>query len=126
MTLLPPSLPLARNESARSREAKAFRGRWWIVEMEVWPDDYLDLIEPAHITFEGGTDGVFAFGAVKGWLDVRYSTRDGAACAEFSWVGPQRRRPGLWPRLGHPRHGKPPRRPSLHPQQQRLALRRRA
>ena len=29
--------------------AKAFRGRWRIVEMEVWPDDYLDLIEPAHI-----------------------------------------------------------------------------
>ena len=26
-------------------------------------------------------------GAVKGWLDVRYSTRDGAACAEFSWQG---------------------------------------
>ena len=29
--------------------AKAFHGRWRIVEMEVWPDDYLDLIEPAHI-----------------------------------------------------------------------------
>jgi hypothetical protein len=67
--------------------AKAFHGRWRIVEMEVWPDDYLDLIEPAHITFEGGRDGVFAFGAVKGWLDVRYGTRDGAACAEFSWEG---------------------------------------
>jgi len=48
--------------------AKAFRGRWRIVEMKVWPDDYLDLIEPAHITFEGGMDGVFVFGAVKGWL----------------------------------------------------------
>jgi hypothetical protein len=55
--------------------------------MEVWPDDYLDLIEPAHIAFEGGMDGVFVFGAVKGWLDVRYGTRDGAACAEFSWEG---------------------------------------
>ena len=55
--------------------------------MEVWPDDYLDLIEPAHIAFEGGADGVFVFGAVKGWLDVRYGARDGAACAEFSWEG---------------------------------------
>ena len=44
--------------------AKAFRGRWRIIEMEVWPDDYLDLIEPAHITFEGDTDGVFVFGGV--------------------------------------------------------------
>jgi hypothetical protein len=34
--------------------AKAFRGRWRIVEMEVWPDDYLDLIVPAHIAFVGG------------------------------------------------------------------------
>ena len=67
--------------------AKAFRGRWRIIEMEVWPDDYLDLIEPAHIAFEGRTDGVFVFGAVKGWLDVRYGARDGAACAEFSWEG---------------------------------------
>ena len=67
--------------------AKAFRGRWRIVEMAVWPDDYLDLIEPAHIAFEGSTDGVFVFGAVKGWLDVRYGARDGAACAEFSWEG---------------------------------------
>jgi hypothetical protein len=41
--------------------AKAFRGRWRIVEMKVWPDDYLDLIEPAHITFEGGMDGVFVW-----------------------------------------------------------------
>jgi hypothetical protein len=96
--------------------AKAFRGRWRIVEMEVWPDDYLDLIEPAHIAFEGGTDGVFVFGAVKGWLDVRYGARDGAACAEFSWEG-HNDRPGFWPRLGHPRHRGPPRRPSLHPQQ---------
>ena len=28
-----------------------------------------------------------SFGALKGFLDVRYGTRDGAACAEFSWEG---------------------------------------
>ena len=67
--------------------AAAFKGRWHIVEMDTWPDDYLDLIEPAHITFEGASDGELVFGAVKGWLDVRYGARDGAACAEFSWEG---------------------------------------
>jgi hypothetical protein len=46
--------------------AQAFQGRWRIVEMEVWPDDDLALIEPAHIAFEGRADGVFVFGAVKG------------------------------------------------------------
>jgi hypothetical protein len=29
--------------------AKAFKGRWRISEMDVWDNDYLDLVEPAHI-----------------------------------------------------------------------------
>ena len=67
--------------------AKAFQGHWRIAEMDVWDNDYLDLIEPAHIAFEGEHDGSFVFGAVKAWLDVRYGARDGSACAEFSWEG---------------------------------------
>ena len=67
--------------------AKAFQGHWRIAEMDGWDNDYLDLIEPAHIAFEGEHDGSFVFGAVKAWLDVRYGARDGSACAEFSWEG---------------------------------------
>jgi hypothetical protein len=67
--------------------AKAFAGRWRIVEMDVWDKDFLDLVETAHLTFKGATDGEIAFGALKGFLDVRYGTRDGSACAEFSWDG---------------------------------------
>jgi hypothetical protein len=67
--------------------AKAFAGRWRIVEMDVWDNNVLDLVEPAHLTFEGPADGEIAFGALKGFLDVRYGARDGAACAEFSWQG---------------------------------------
>ncbi len=37
--------------------------------------------------FEGDGDGEIAFVAVKGFLDVRYGSRDGSACAEFSWEG---------------------------------------
>ncbi|MDF2975064.1 MAG: hypothetical protein K0R61_5514, partial [Microvirga sp.] len=33
--------------------AKAFAGRWRIAEMDVWDNDYLDLVEPAYIAFEG-------------------------------------------------------------------------
>ncbi|RWO19548.1 MAG: hypothetical protein EOS09_31045 [Mesorhizobium sp.] len=39
------------------------------------------------MTFKGSADGEIAFGALKGFLDVRYGTRDGSACAEFSWQG---------------------------------------
>ena len=70
-----------------ARFAKAFAGRWRIVEMDNWDSDFLDLVEEAHLTLEGKSDGEIAFGALKGFLDVRYGARDGSACAEFSWEG---------------------------------------
>jgi hypothetical protein len=65
--------------------ARAFAGRWRIVELDQWED--LDLLEPAHITFTGKNDGELVFVAVEADLDVRYGSRDGSACAEFSWEG---------------------------------------
>lgn len=67
--------------------AKAFAGRWRIVETDVWDNEFLDLVEPAHITFSGSEDGEIVFGALTADLDVRYGSRDGSACAEFSWQG---------------------------------------
>src|ERR1700747_2041840 len=65
--------------------ARAFTGRWRITEMDEW--DEIDLAGSAHITFSGKDRGELAFLAVEADLDVRYGTRDGAACAEFSWEG---------------------------------------
>lgn len=67
--------------------AKAFHGHWRIVEMDAWADEDMDLAGPAHIVFEGDHGGSLAFVAVTGALDVRYGSRDGSACAEFSWEG---------------------------------------
>lgn len=67
--------------------AKAFAGRWRIVELDRWDNDVLDMVEEAHLTFRGAADGAIAFGALTGQLDVRYGARDGSACAEFSWQG---------------------------------------
>jgi hypothetical protein len=67
--------------------AKAFAGRWRIVETDVWDSDVLDEIEEAHITFGPRSDGEIALIAIHGDLDVRYGSRDGSACAEFSWQG---------------------------------------
>jgi hypothetical protein len=55
--------------------------------MDGWSNDVLDLGEKAHLTFEGTSGGEIAFVAVKGFLDVRYGSRDGATYAEFSWQG---------------------------------------
>ena len=73
---------MARRASAFAR---AFAGRWRIVEVDQW--EYLDLLEPAHITFTGKNGGELAFVAAQADLDVRYGSRDGEACAEFSWAG---------------------------------------
>jgi hypothetical protein len=67
--------------------AKSFAGYWRIVEMDVWDKDVIDIGEEAHLSFKGVSEGEIAFVAVKGFLDVRYGLRDGAACAEFSWQG---------------------------------------
>ena len=57
--------------------ARAFAGWWRIAEMDQWED----------ITVLGKDSGELVFGAVEGDLDVRYGSRDGSACAEFSWEG---------------------------------------
>ena len=83
--------------------ARAFVGRWRIVEMDVWDNGFLDLVEVAHLTFTGEADSEIAFGALKGFLDVRYGSRDGAACAEFSWEGSDENDPACgrgWAAIG--------------------------
>jgi hypothetical protein len=58
-------------------------GRWRIVEMPDYTDDYPDMVEPAYIQFEASGSGAFAFGCVTGGIW-------GAGVAdhvEFSWTG---------------------------------------
>ena len=50
-------------------------GKWRIIEADLWDRDYLDLVELAHITFDGIGHGEFAFGCVNGGLDCEYSRR---------------------------------------------------
>ncbi len=44
-------------------------GRWRITEMELWDADFLDLMQPAFISFDGEGSGEFAFGAVQAGFD---------------------------------------------------------
>jgi hypothetical protein len=65
-------------------------GRWRITEMELWDTDFVDLLEPAYITFEVTGGGEFAFGAVRGDLDCRYGP-DGYASpgrVPTRWIPP--------------------------------------
>ena len=58
-------------------------GKWRIIEMELWDKNFLDMMEPAYIAFDGKAGGEFAFGCVTGGLHCRKAP-DGV---EFTWEG---------------------------------------
>ncbi len=62
-----------------------FLGRWKITWMDMWDQDYIDLVESGYFLFNEDNLGEFVFGAVRGWLDVRVSTRQ--PMLEYSWQG---------------------------------------
>jgi hypothetical protein len=71
----------------RETKKNVFLGRWRIVETEVWDQDALDLVVPAHITFGRDGLGEMEFIAVGGSVDYRVVTRQGEPHVEFSWSG---------------------------------------
>jgi len=62
---------------------KSLAGRWRIVETDMWDNDYLDMLGPAHITFQADGRGEFAFGCVNATFDCDYAARS----VSFSWIG---------------------------------------
>ena len=58
-------------------------GKWRIIEADLWDRDYLDLVQPARMAFDGNGHGEFAFGCVNGGLEYEYSRR----IIFFSWQG---------------------------------------
>ena len=64
-------------------KAAPLKGRWRIVETKLWDKDFLDMMEPAFIAFDGKTGGDFAFGCVTGSLHSR-PTSSGVV---FTWEG---------------------------------------
>ena len=58
-------------------------GKWRIIEMPDYDDDYRDMMEPAYILFEAQGSGEFAFGCVTGQI---FGGAE-ADAAEFAWSG---------------------------------------
>ena len=59
------------------------RGRWRIVEADLWERDHLDLVGPAQMTIRGDGHGEIAFGALQAGLDIEYA----ATVIFFTWAG---------------------------------------
>lgn len=64
-----------------------FTGRWHIVSMSAWDEDYLHEEVQAYIEFEKNGIGNFQFGYVQGQMDCRTTNRERKPAVEFSWEG---------------------------------------
>ena len=62
-------------------------GRWRIVSMNAWDEDFLDEEVEAYIEFNDRAWGEFHFGNVQGQMDCRLTTREGEPAVEWSWDG---------------------------------------
>jgi hypothetical protein len=66
---------------------QAFVGRWRIVQMEAWDEDYFETDGPAFIEVEPRGLGSFKFGLVEGQIDCRFNIEGETSAMEFSWAG---------------------------------------
>ena len=52
---------------------KEFVGKWKIIEMGQWDQEYIDLIEPGYIQFDSEQLGEIHFGTVHGFWRLTFT-----------------------------------------------------
>jgi hypothetical protein len=72
---------------AKSKAKSPFTGRWRIVSMTEWDEDYINEQVQAFIEFRPDETGDFQFGYVRGEMDCRLTTREGSPAIEWKWEG---------------------------------------
>jgi hypothetical protein len=72
---------------AKPNPKSPFAGRWRIVSMSAWDEDYIDEEEEGFFEFDEKGSGEFHFGYVQGQMDCRLTTRDGEPAVEWTWDG---------------------------------------
>lgn len=76
-----------QSEEMERHHIKQFVGKWRIVEMEVWDQEYVDMEVPGYIRIDSDGIGRFQFGLVSGDIDGRVEQCGNAPRFEFSWSG---------------------------------------
>lgn len=64
-----------------------YLGKWRIIEMEMWDQDFIDLVTPGYFSFDKDELGYFQFGAVEGRIDYKIEKVGNIERLEFSWEG---------------------------------------
>jgi hypothetical protein len=71
---------------AKPKPKSPFAGRWRIVSMSAWDEDYIDEEEEGFFEFDE-KGGEFHFGYVHGHMDCKPTTREGEPAVEWTWDG---------------------------------------
>ena len=86
--------PVAGETSAESMNGKGeveaeipVHGRWHIVSMSAWEEEYLNEEVQAFIEFDDNGRWLIPVRLHPGFMDCREDLRDGQPAAEFSWEG---------------------------------------
>lgn len=72
---------------SKPKPSSPFTGRWRIVSMSAWEQDFIDEEEEGYIEFGKDNQGEFHFGYVHGQMDCRLTTRGGEPAVEWTWDG---------------------------------------
>ena len=69
------------------KQRNPYIGKWRIIEMEIWDQDFIDMETEGHFLFEKDQLGSFQFGLVQGQIDYRIEIIGEIERLEFSWEG---------------------------------------
>jgi hypothetical protein len=72
---------------SKAKPKSPFTGRWRIVSMSAWDEDYIDEEEEGYFEFDDKGNGEFPFGYVHGRMNGRLATRNGEPAVEWTWDG---------------------------------------
>ena len=72
---------------SKPKPESPFTGRWRIVSMSAWDEDYINAEVQAFIEFDAQNSGEFQFGYVHGHMDCHLTTRVDEPAVEWTWEG---------------------------------------
>ena len=72
---------------AKRKPKSPIEGRWNIVSMTEWDEEFLHEEVQAFIEFSSKGNGEFQFGYVRGQMDCRVTEKDSKPAIEFTWEG---------------------------------------
>ncbi len=72
---------------AKPKPKNPYTGRWRVVSMSAWEQEFIDEEEEGYIESNDRGSGEFHFGYVHGQMHCPLTARDGEPAVEWTWDG---------------------------------------